>query len=236
MLLPETSEQQPRTGFGVAVPMSEPFGQYPHGQYSYGPGGAYPVPEPPRRHRARHALGLTATAVVAAALGAGAAVGLAGGSSTRRRGGGDLQVGAVDLPDRQQDRPRPGRRDLDPRLPAGHRQGHRHRADLQRRDPHQQPRDQRRHLGVGDRHRQRQDLQGDRRRLRREQGRRRPAADRRVRPDRGQPGRLEHRRGGQLGGRARQRRGPRRHPVGRDRVGHRARPVDHRLGRILSNL
>ena len=61
--------------------MSEPFGQYPHGQYSYGPGGAYPVPEPPRRHRARHALGLTATAVVAAALGAGAAVGLAGGSS-----------------------------------------------------------------------------------------------------------------------------------------------------------
>jgi S1-C subfamily serine protease len=62
--------------------MSEPFGQYPHGQYSYGPGGAYPVPEPPRRHRARHALGLTATAVVAAALGAGAAVGLAGGSST----------------------------------------------------------------------------------------------------------------------------------------------------------
>src|SRR3984957_5197931 len=61
--------------------MSEPFGQYPHGQYSYGP-GAYPVPEPPKRHRGRHALGLTATAVVAAALGAGAAVGLAGGSST----------------------------------------------------------------------------------------------------------------------------------------------------------
>jgi S1-C subfamily serine protease len=62
--------------------MSEPFGQYPHGQYSYGPGGAYPVPEPPRRHRARHALGLTATAVVAAALGAGVAVGFSGGSST----------------------------------------------------------------------------------------------------------------------------------------------------------
>ncbi|HEX4094813.1 MAG TPA: trypsin-like peptidase domain-containing protein [Trebonia sp.] len=60
--------------------MSEPFGQYPQGQYSYGPG--YPVPEPPRRHRARHALGLTATAVVAAAVGAGAAIGLAGGSST----------------------------------------------------------------------------------------------------------------------------------------------------------
>ena len=55
--------------------MSEPFGQYPHGQYSYGPGGGYPVPEPPRRHRARHALGLTATAVVAGALGAGLAVG-----------------------------------------------------------------------------------------------------------------------------------------------------------------
>jgi S1-C subfamily serine protease len=62
--------------------MSEPFGQYPHGQYSYGPGGAYPVPEPPRRHRARHALGLTATGVVAAALGAGVAIGLTGGSST----------------------------------------------------------------------------------------------------------------------------------------------------------
>jgi len=61
--------------------MSEPFGQYPHGQYSYGPGGAYPVPEPPRR-RARHVLGLTATAVVAAALGAGAAVGFTGGPST----------------------------------------------------------------------------------------------------------------------------------------------------------
>src|SRR5271170_4966599 len=61
--------------------MSEPFGQYPHGQYSYGMGGAYPVTEPPRRRRARHALGLTATAVVAAALGAGAAVGLSHGSS-----------------------------------------------------------------------------------------------------------------------------------------------------------
>ena len=61
--------------------MSEPFGQYPHGQYSYGPGGGYPVPEPPRRHRGRHALGLTATAVVAAALGAGVAVGFSGGSS-----------------------------------------------------------------------------------------------------------------------------------------------------------
>jgi len=59
--------------------MSEPFGQYPHGQ-AYGPGGAYPVPEPPRRHRSRHALGLTATAVVAAALGAGIAVGFSGGS------------------------------------------------------------------------------------------------------------------------------------------------------------
>ena len=61
--------------------MSEPFGQYPHGQYSYGPGGAYPVPEPPRRHRARHALGLTATAVVAGALGAGIAVGFSSGGT-----------------------------------------------------------------------------------------------------------------------------------------------------------
>jgi len=63
----------------------DPQGQYPQGQYSYGAGGAYPggypVPEPPRRHRRRHALGLTATAVVAAALGASAAVGLSNGSS-----------------------------------------------------------------------------------------------------------------------------------------------------------
>jgi S1-C subfamily serine protease len=68
--------------------MSEPFGQYPQGQYSYGaggggayPGGGYPVPEPPRRRRGRHVLGLTATAVVAAAIGAGAAVGLSSGTS-----------------------------------------------------------------------------------------------------------------------------------------------------------
>jgi S1-C subfamily serine protease len=68
--------------------MSEPFGQYPQGQYSYGaggggayPGGGYPVPEPPRRRRGRHVLGLTATAVVAAAIGAGAAVGLTTGTS-----------------------------------------------------------------------------------------------------------------------------------------------------------
>jgi S1-C subfamily serine protease len=74
--------------------MSEPFGQYPQGQYSYGAGGGYrgggygygagygyQVPEPPRRHRGRHALGLTATAVVAAAVGAGVAVGFSGGSS-----------------------------------------------------------------------------------------------------------------------------------------------------------
>ena len=70
--------------------MSEPFGQYPQGQYygGAGGGGAYPgggygyqVPEPPRRHRGRHALGLTATAVVAAAVGAGVAVGFSGGTS-----------------------------------------------------------------------------------------------------------------------------------------------------------
>jgi S1-C subfamily serine protease len=72
--------------------MSEPFGQYPQGQY-YGAGGAgggaypgggygYQVPEPPRRHRGRHALGLTATAVVAAAVGAGVAVGFSGGTSS----------------------------------------------------------------------------------------------------------------------------------------------------------
>jgi S1-C subfamily serine protease len=55
--------------------MSEPFAQYP-----YGPYGTYPVPEPPRRHRGRHVLGLTATAVVAAAVGAGVAVGLSHGT------------------------------------------------------------------------------------------------------------------------------------------------------------
>jgi S1-C subfamily serine protease len=53
--------------------MSEPFAQYPYGQY--------PVPEPPKRHRGRTMLGLTATAIVAAGAGAGAAVGLSHGST-----------------------------------------------------------------------------------------------------------------------------------------------------------
>jgi S1-C subfamily serine protease len=54
--------------------MSEPFAQYPYGNY--------PVPEPPhRRRRARHALGLTATAVLALAVGAGTGVALSHGSS-----------------------------------------------------------------------------------------------------------------------------------------------------------
>ena len=56
--------------------MSEPFAQYPYGQY-----GPYPAPEPPRRHRGRTVLGLTATAIVAAGVGAGAAIGLSNGSS-----------------------------------------------------------------------------------------------------------------------------------------------------------
>jgi S1-C subfamily serine protease len=53
--------------------MSEPFAQYPYGQY--------PAPEPPRRHRSRTMLGLTATAIVAAGAGAGVAVGLSHGST-----------------------------------------------------------------------------------------------------------------------------------------------------------
>jgi S1-C subfamily serine protease len=53
--------------------MSEPFAQYPYGEY--------PIPEPPRRWRGRHGLGLTATAAVALAAGAGAVVVLTGGSS-----------------------------------------------------------------------------------------------------------------------------------------------------------
>jgi S1-C subfamily serine protease len=57
--------------------MSEPFAQYPHGQYL--PYGQYP--EPPRRHRGRTLLGLTATAVVAAGVGAGTAIGLSHGST-----------------------------------------------------------------------------------------------------------------------------------------------------------
>ena len=57
-------------------PMSEPFAQYPHGQYL--PYGQYP--EPPRRHHGRTLLSLTATAVVAAGVGAGAAIGLSHGS------------------------------------------------------------------------------------------------------------------------------------------------------------
>jgi len=53
--------------------MSEPFAQYPYGQY---------VPEPPKRHRGRTMLGLAATAVVAAGVGAGAAVGLSNGTGS----------------------------------------------------------------------------------------------------------------------------------------------------------
>ena len=53
--------------------MSEPFAQYPYGEY--------PVPEPPRpRHR--HVLGLTVTAVVALAVGAGTGVAVASHGST----------------------------------------------------------------------------------------------------------------------------------------------------------
>ena len=57
-------------------PMSEPFAQYPQGQYP--PYGQYPVP--PRRHHGRTLLGLTATAIVAAGAGAGVALGLSHGS------------------------------------------------------------------------------------------------------------------------------------------------------------
>jgi S1-C subfamily serine protease len=57
--------------------MSEPFAQYPHGQYL--PYGQYP--EPPRRHHGRTLLGLTATAIVAAGVGAGTAIGLSHGST-----------------------------------------------------------------------------------------------------------------------------------------------------------
>src|ERR1700684_1650571 len=56
--------------------MSEPFAQYPYGQY-----GQYPAPEPPRRHRGRTMLGLAATAIVAAGVGTGTAIGLSTGSS-----------------------------------------------------------------------------------------------------------------------------------------------------------
>jgi S1-C subfamily serine protease len=57
--------------------MSEPFEQYPYRQY-----GQYPPPEPPKRHHGRTMLGLTATAIVAAGVGAGAAVGLSNGSTS----------------------------------------------------------------------------------------------------------------------------------------------------------
>lgn len=56
--------------------MSEPFAQYPYGQY--------PVPEPPRR-RGRQALGIAAVAVLGLAAGAGAGVVLVHGDS--RSGG-----------------------------------------------------------------------------------------------------------------------------------------------------
>jgi S1-C subfamily serine protease len=61
----------------VSRRMSEPFAQYPYGQY-----GQYPAPEPPKRHHGRTMLGLAATAIVAAGAGAGAAVGLSHGSTT----------------------------------------------------------------------------------------------------------------------------------------------------------
>jgi S1-C subfamily serine protease len=61
--------------------MSEPFAQYPFGQY-----GQYTPPEPPKRHRHRTLLGLAATAVVAAGMGAGAAVGLSQGSTSAGSG------------------------------------------------------------------------------------------------------------------------------------------------------
>ena len=125
--------------------MSEPFGQYPHGQYSYGP-GAYPVPEPPRRRRGRHALGLTATAVVAAALGAGAAVGLSSGSAG---GAGAAATSKTVLSTSQiASRIDPGLVDVTSTL--GYAQetakGTGIVLTVQRRDPDQQPRDQRRHL------------------------------------------------------------------------------------------
>jgi S1-C subfamily serine protease len=54
--------------------MSEPFAQYPYGQY--------PIPEPPRKRRGRTALGLTATAVIALAAGAGGGVALSHSGSS----------------------------------------------------------------------------------------------------------------------------------------------------------
>jgi len=57
--------------------MSEPFAQYPYEHY-----GQYPAPEPPKRHRGRTMLGLTATGIVAAGVGAGVAIGLSHGSTT----------------------------------------------------------------------------------------------------------------------------------------------------------
>ena len=80
--------------------MSEPFAQYPYGQY-----GQYPAPEPPKRHRSRTMLGLTATAIVAAGAGAGAAIGLSHGSATGGSRDVDLEESAVHVADRQQGGP-----------------------------------------------------------------------------------------------------------------------------------
>ncbi|HUN35316.1 MAG TPA: trypsin-like peptidase domain-containing protein [Trebonia sp.] len=53
--------------------MSEPFASYPYSQY--------PLPEPPRPRRGRHLVGLSATAAVAVAIGAGSALAIQHGGS-----------------------------------------------------------------------------------------------------------------------------------------------------------
>ena len=216
--------------------MSEPFGQYPHGQYSYGPGGAYPVPEPPRRHRARHALGLTATAVVAAALGAGAAVGLAGGSST---GAGAAATSKTELSTTQiASRIDPGLVDVTSTL--GYQQATAKGTGIVLTSNGEILTNN--HVINGATSVSVTDI-GNGKTYKATVVGYDESKDVAVLQLTGASGLTvanlgdsSTRRGGQLGGGARQRRGPRRHPVGGDGIGHRAQPVDHRLRRILRNL
>ncbi len=129
---------------------------------------------------------------------------------------------------RLQGRPWPRRHQHDARLPAGAGRRHGHRALVQRRHPDQQPRDRRGHQHQRDRRRQQQDLHGQRRGLRPDQGHRGPAAAQRLGPADGDPRQLVQRLSRRGRRRRRKRRRHRRHPERGRRHRDGAEPVHHR--------